>query len=148
MSFDNPILCEICGGRDFELVSGFHYCQTENCGVESRAHGPDFVYEEINAAFAEPGEFGEDTDSNDENNRRNDYPDEEDLLQNDNEDFVNEEMYPPFTEPRDFGEDPDSNDEEDQMESDNEESSDEEELMNLENLEQSHFTSDMVQSCA
>ena len=85
MSFDNPILCEICGGRDFELVSGFHYCQTQNCGEESSAHGPDLVYEEINA---EPGEFGEDTDSNDENNRRNDYPDEEDLLQSDNEESI------------------------------------------------------------
>ena len=108
MSSQNSISCTVCNGRDFELANGFYYCQTENCGTESRAHGQD---------------------------------------------FVNEENYPPFTEPRDFGEDPDSNDEEDQMESDNEESvneesSDEEELMNLENLEQSHFTSDMVKLCA
>ena len=73
MSFNNPNLCEVCGGRDFELVSGFHYCQTQNCGEESSA---------------EPGEFGEDTDSNDENNRRNDYSDEEDLLQSDNEESI------------------------------------------------------------
>ena len=88
MSSQNSISCTVCNGRDFELANGFYYCQTENCGTESRAHGPDFVYEEINAAFAEPGEFGEDTDSNDENNRRNDYPDEEDLLQSDNEESI------------------------------------------------------------
>ena len=85
MSLDNSE-CENCSGIYFEPANGAFYCQS--CGAESRAHGQDFVNEETYHPFIEPSELGEDTDSNDENNRRNDYSDEEDLLQSDNEESI------------------------------------------------------------
>ena len=85
MSYNNSIFCAVCRGIDFELANGFFYCQS--CGTESHEHGQDFVYEEI---YTEPSEFCEDSDSNDENYWKNDYPDE-DQLESDNKDYVYEE---------------------------------------------------------
>ena len=67
--------CTVCNRRDFELACGFYYCQTKNCGTESHAHGQDFVNEESNTPFIDPIDFGEDPDSNDE----------EDQMESDNE---------------------------------------------------------------
>ena len=75
MSYNHSILCTVCNGRDFELACGFYYCQTKNCGTESHAHGQDFVNEESNTPFIDPIDFGEDPDSNDE----------EDQMESDNE---------------------------------------------------------------
>ena len=88
MSFDNLILCKVCNGRDFEPANGAFYCQS--CSTECREHGQDFVYEEANTSLAEPSELGEDTDSNDENHCKNDYPDE-DLFHSDSEESAGDE---------------------------------------------------------
>ena len=77
MSSDNSILCKVCSGRNFEKANGAFYCQS--CGSESRAHGQDFVHDETCPPFSEPSEFCEDSDSNDENHWKNDYPDEDQL---------------------------------------------------------------------
>ena len=75
MSFNYSILCKVCSGIDFEPANGSFYCQS--CGAESREHGQDFVYEETNSV--EPSEFCDNSDSNDENYWKNDYPDEDRL---------------------------------------------------------------------
>ena len=90
MTSQNSILCTVCNGRDFELANGFYYCQTENCGTESRAHGQDFVYEKTCQPFAEPSEVCEDSDSNAENHWKNDYP-SENLSESDNEELTDYE---------------------------------------------------------
>ena len=88
MNIDNTIWCTVCSGRDFELANGAFYCQA--CGTESREHGQDFLYEKTNIALAENSELCEDSDSNDENHWKNDYPDE-DVLQSDNEESTDDE---------------------------------------------------------
>ena len=89
MSFDNSILCKVCSGRNFEKTNGAFYCQS--CGSESRAHGQDFVYDKTCPQLAESSEFCEDSDSNDENNWKNDYPDEDLLESGDNEESTNKD---------------------------------------------------------
>ena len=86
MSYNHSILCTVCNGINFEPANGAFYCQ--HCGTESREHGQDFVYEETNTV--EPSEFCDNSDSNDENYWKNDYPDE-DRLQSDNEESTDEE---------------------------------------------------------
>ena len=88
MSLDNSIWCIVCSGGDFEPANGAFYCQS--CGTESLEHGQDFIYEakEKNASLASLIVFYEDSDSNDENHWKNDYPDE-DLLESESTDEEN-----------------------------------------------------------
>ena len=86
MSYNNSIFCSVCNGIDFEQANGFFYCQS--CGTESHEHGQDFVYEET---YTEPSEFCEDSDSNDENHWKIDYPDK-DQLESDEESTNEEEL--------------------------------------------------------
>ena len=88
MSLDSSSWCIVCSGRDFEPANGAFYCQS--CGTESLEHGQDFIYEEKekNTSLASHSAFYEDSDSNDENHWKNDYPDE-DLLESESTDEEN-----------------------------------------------------------
>ena len=87
MSLESSIWCIVCSGRDFESANGAFYCQS--CGTESFEHGQDFIYEanEKNTSLASQSEFYEDSDSNDENHWKNEYPDE-DLLESESTDSL------------------------------------------------------------